>query len=54
MMVTRLRTRRRDSRINYSCEVSNGSVTVTSSTEKNAFQLGGRAESDVVRRGVYA
>jgi alpha-glucosidase len=25
-------------RINYSCQVSNGSVTVTSSTEKNAFQ----------------
>jgi len=25
-------------RISYSCQVSNGSVTVTSSTEKNAFQ----------------
>jgi len=25
-------------RVNYSCQVSNGSVTVTSSTEKNAFQ----------------
>jgi alpha-glucosidase len=31
-------------RVNYSCQVSNGSVTVTSSIEKNAYQPWWRSE----------